>query len=99
MVTKHTKASAICVIRKNSYAATRIDLIESGMRRTIDTVAYIECGRIDQGRARQNDVESAAHDQSAVPVLLGEIPRQMTPSYPYIRPVIRVATVISPTFS
>jgi hypothetical protein len=47
MVTRQTSAKAICTNKNTSYAAMRMDLIDSGINSTIDTVAY-----------KQNDISA-----------------------------------------
>lgn len=58
MVTRQTRARAICTTRKTSYAAMRIDLIDSGINNTIDTVAYKQHDIL----AKQDELKDSADD-------------------------------------
>jgi hypothetical protein len=58
MVTRQTRARAICTTRKTSYAAMRIDLIDSGVNNTIDTVAYKQ----NDISAKQDELIGSAND-------------------------------------
>jgi hypothetical protein len=58
MVTRQTSAKAICTTRKTSYAAMRIDLIDSGINNTIDTVAYEQ----NDISAKQDGLIDSAND-------------------------------------
>lgn len=58
MVTRQTSAKATCTTKKTSYAAMRIDLIDSGINNTIDTVAYKQ----NDISAKQDELIDSAND-------------------------------------